>query len=233
MTDADVAIQNPPATRKVTLGTQVYEALCNRLVGGELAPGEKISLRRIAETLGTSVMPVREAVSRLVADGALEVSPNKAVSVPVMTREAFCELTTVRVAIEGFAAEQAAYNHRATALMALAAHDAAFRHECNAEYPDRVAALKANRDFHFALYHAADLPTLVPIITGLWLKIGPVLNLDLRLSSQRLSIGGAEAQHARCIEALRRRDGAEAKAAIAKDIETTAALIASTGRLAP
>ncbi|UOM33284.1 GntR family transcriptional regulator [Acuticoccus sp. I52.16.1] len=233
MTEVAVVDRNSPACRKVTLGTQVYEALSNRLVGGELAPGEKISLRHIADGLGTSVMPVREAVSRLVADGALEVSPNKAVSVPVMTRDMFCELTTVRVAIEGFAAEQAAFNHRAGDLATLSAHDAAFRHECSVDHPDRVAALSANRDFHFALYAAADLPTLLPIITGLWLKIGPVLNLDLRLSTQRLAIGGAEAQHARCIEAVRRRDGAAARAAIAKDIETTAALIASTGRLAP
>ncbi|RAI04179.1 GntR family transcriptional regulator [Acuticoccus sediminis] len=233
MTESDAEVRSPAACRKVTLGTQVYEALCDRLVGGELAPGEKLSLRNLADSLGTSVMPVREAVSRLVADEALEVSPSRAISVPVMTRAMFCELTTVRVAIEGFAVEQAAYNHRARDLAILSAHDAAFRHECNAMIPDRVAALRANRDFHFALYAAADLATLMPIITGLWLKIGPVLNLDMRLSSQRLAIGGAEAQHARIIEALRRRDGAEARAAITRDIETTAGLIASTGRLTP
>ncbi|WP_075219936.1 GntR family transcriptional regulator [Acuticoccus yangtzensis] len=232
MPEASAVVASSESGRKVTLGTQVYAALSQRLVGGELAPGEKISLRHIAETLGTSVMPVREAVSRLVADGALEVSPNKAVAVPVMTREAFCELTTVRVAIEGFAAEQAAYNHKNSDMAGIAAHDAAFRRECEAAIPDRVAALKANRNFHFALYAAADLPTLMPIITGLWLKIGPVLNLDLRLSSQRLAIGGAEAQHARAIAAVRARDGKEARAAIKQDIETTAGLIAATGRLA-
>lgn len=218
--------------RKATLGTKVYRALCDRLVGGELAPGEKISLRHLAESLGTSVMPVREAVTRLVADGALEVSPNKAVAVPVMTREAFFELTTVRVAIEGFAAEQAAFNHRPGDLAALISHDAAFRHECQSASPDRVRALRANRDLHFTLYRAADLPTLMPIITGLWLKIGPVLNMDMRYSSNRLTMGGAEAQHARCIEAVRRRNGAEAREAIRNDIETTAGLIAKTGRLA-
>ena len=231
MPESDAAVASPSTCRKATLGTKVYEALCRRLVGGELAPGEKLSLRSIAEQLGTSVMPVREAVSRLVVDGALEVSPNKAVAVPVMTHAAFCELTTVRVAIEGFAAEQAAYNHHSSDIVRLTEQDAAFRHECRAALPDRVAALRANRDFHFTLYRAADLPTLIPIITGLWLKIGPVLNLDMRLSSHRLAIGGAEAHHRRCLDALRRRDGAAARAAIRQDIETTAALIASTGRL--
>ena len=39
---------------------------------------------------------------------------------------------------------------------------------------------------HFAIYRATGLPTLVGIIEGLWLKIGPVLNLDLKTSHERL-----------------------------------------------
>ena len=63
----------PPA--RITLGTQVYDALRDLLIAGELAPGERLSLRTVAERLGTSMMPAREAVSRLVADEALEVLP--------------------------------------------------------------------------------------------------------------------------------------------------------------
>lgn len=219
------------ACRPATLGARAYEALCDRLMGGEIAPGEKVSLRTLADGLGTSVTPVREAVARLVADGALEVSPNRAVAVPMMTLAAFRELTTVRIAVEGFAAQTAATAASAADLSTIVAHDAAFRAECASDRPDAAAALRANRDFHFAVYAAAGLPTLVAIIKTLWLKVGPVLNLDMRQSPPRVAMGAAEAHHAQCLDALRRHDGSAARDAIRGDIERTAAFIASTGRL--
>ena len=77
-------------------------------------------------------------------------------------------------------------------------HDAAFRRQCGRRQPDAVAAVRANAAFHFAVYAAAGLPTLLPIIEGLWLRIGPVLNLDMRSSAARLVIGGAERCHSEC-----------------------------------
>ena len=55
-----------------TLGERAYARLADLLISGRLAPGEKLSLRAAADVLGVSIMPVREAVSRLVADKALE-----------------------------------------------------------------------------------------------------------------------------------------------------------------
>src|SRR4028119_603368 len=92
---------------RVTLGERVHAELRDRLMSGELAPGQKMSLRSVAETLGVSMMPVREAVARLVSDGSLEVLPNRAVRVPPMTLSRFRELTSVRLAGEGFAPEEA------------------------------------------------------------------------------------------------------------------------------
>ena len=89
-----------------TLGERAYAQLADLLISGRLAPGEKLSLRSAADVLGVSIMPVREAVSRLVADKALEVTPNRAVRVPLMSAEQFRDLTKVRIAIEGHAAEQ-------------------------------------------------------------------------------------------------------------------------------
>ncbi len=72
-----------------TLGERAYAQLADLLISGRLAPGEKLSLRAAADVLGVSIMPVREAVSRLVADRALEVAPNRAVRVPMMTAAQF------------------------------------------------------------------------------------------------------------------------------------------------
>ena len=214
-----------------TLGAKVYAELCDKLIGGELPPGQKISLRSLANTLGTSVMPVREAVARLVADGALAVSPSRSISVPIMTLAAFEELTEVRIAVEGFAAERAAEAHRTADLAAMKRYDAAFRHQCTRAEPDTMAATRVNRDFHFALYGGARLPRLTKIIAGLWLQVGPLLNLDMRSSPERLTMGGAEARHAACLAAVLARDGAAARGALVGDIANAAAFIASTGRL--
>jgi DNA-binding GntR family transcriptional regulator len=216
---------------RVTLGQQVYAELRELLMAGELAPGDKLSLRAVAGRLGVSMMPVRQAVSRLVTDDALEVLPNRAVSVPVMTIAKFRELTRVRVAVEGFAAEEGALARSDADLHALAMHEAAFRREAQSHTPDLARAVRANKDLHFAVYAAAGLPALVAIIEGLWLRIGPVLNLDMKVSGERLAQGGAADQHARALAAIAARDGPAARAAIVADITAAAAFIEASGRL--
>src|SRR4051794_27555772 len=94
-TDAPALLRESSA--KPSLREVAYRQLSDLLASGALGPGDKISLRAAAEAFGVSVMPVREAVSRLVADSALEVTPNRAVRVPVMTRQQFSDLTRVRM----------------------------------------------------------------------------------------------------------------------------------------
>ena len=87
-----------------TLGERAYAKLADLLISGRLLPGEKLSLRVVADMLGVSIMGVREADSRLVADKALEVTPNRAVRVPLMSAAQFRDPRKVRIAIEGHAA---------------------------------------------------------------------------------------------------------------------------------
>lgn len=221
-----------PARERHTLAHQVYAELRDWLIAGVLSPGEKLSLRTVAERLGVSMMPVREAVSRLIVDAALEVAPNRAVRVPVMSLAQFRELTQIRLAIEGFAVERAALQRSAQQLAAIKRHDAAFRRQCGHQRADVEAAVKANRALHFAVYDAAGLPSLIPIIEGLWLRIGPVLNLDMRASPERLRLGAAERCHARLVAAVEDRDPKAARAALAADITGAAAFIESRGVLA-
>jgi DNA-binding GntR family transcriptional regulator len=226
------AIQTIAPLERRTLGQKVYTEMRELLVSGRLAPGERLSLRSAAEALGVSIMPVREAVSRLVAERALEVAPSRSVRVPLMSARQLRELAAVRIAIEGFACEQAALRHTPDDLKRIAGAEAVFRRESLSPRPDLPAAVEMNKDFHFAVYHAAGLPSLVEIIGGLWLKIGPVINLDLRENPERLKTGGAYRFHAEMLAAIRERDGARAKAALADDINGAAAFILERGRLA-
>jgi DNA-binding GntR family transcriptional regulator len=215
-----------------TLGDRVYGHLRELLMAGRLAPGDKLSLRGTAEAMGVSMMPVREAVSRLVADRALEVAPNRAVRVPIMTVEQFRELTTVRIELEGFAAERAASAATAGDIARIATLEAAFRALSLVARPDLSEAVRINKDLHFAIYDAMGLPTLAEIIGGLWLKAGPVLNLDLGANPERLAAGGAVRFHAEALAAIRAGDGPAARAAIAADIRGAADFIIARGGLA-
>jgi DNA-binding GntR family transcriptional regulator len=211
-----------------TLGERAYAQLADLLISGRLAPGEKLSLRTAAEVLGVSIMPVREAVSRLVADKALEVAANRAVRVPVMSPAQFRDLTRVRIAIEGHAAAEAAQRRLPGDLAAITAAETAMRAESEATTPDLPRAVELNKTFHFAVYEAARSPILVEIIRALWLKAGPVINLDLRGNPDRLAKGEAIRFHAEARRAIAAGDADAARAAITADINGAANFILSS-----
>jgi DNA-binding GntR family transcriptional regulator len=214
-----------------TLGERAYAQLADLLISGRLAPGEKLSLRTAAEVLGVSIMPVREAVSRLIADKALEVAANRAVRVPVMSATQFRDLTKVRIAIEGHAAAEAARLRGDRNLASIAIAEAAMRAESELKAPDLPRAVELNKTFHFAVYEAAQSPILVEIIRALWLKAGPVINLDLRGNPDRLAKGEAIRFHADVRKAIEIGDAEAAKVGIAADITSAANFILSRGGL--
>lgn len=214
-----------------SLGQGVRVLLSERLMAGVYAPGDKLSLRSVAAALGVSMTPVREAITRLVADGALEVAPNRAVRVPVLDVARFRELTALRIEIEGMASAWAAERCDEADLAAIAEAEAAFRVERARPAPDLAGTVAINQKVHFAIYRAARSPMLVEIITGLWLKAGPILNLDMATNIARVSSGTGERYHAAALAAIRARDPAGAREAIVGDIAQACDYIVSLGKL--
>ncbi len=84
-----------------TLEQQVYDSLRAELMGGRFLPGEKLSLRKVAVANGVSPMPAREAFKRLLSEGALQLLPNRTITVPRLFIEDFRHLMRVRAMIEG------------------------------------------------------------------------------------------------------------------------------------
>lgn len=216
---------------RLTLGDRAYRQIADLLIAGRLAPGDRMSLRSTADALGVSMMPIREAVTRLVADNALEVAPNRAIRVPVMSAERFRDLTATRIVIEGHAAALAASLRDDTDLLRIAARDEAFRTETKRRKPDLAAAVAHNQALHFAVYEAARSPQLVDIIRSLWLKAGPVINLDLRANPERLKHTRAVQFHADLVAAISQRDSDGARRAIEHDVQGAADFILSQGTL--
>ncbi|HYG87146.1 MAG TPA: GntR family transcriptional regulator [Azospirillum sp.] len=214
-----------------TMSGRVYRDLRTMIMAGQVSPGERLSIRAMAAALGTSMMPVREAVARLAAEQALEVMPNRTVRVPMMSRRRFQELRGIRLLLEGHATATAAERVSALALAEIRELHAAFTAEHTRAEPDAGRLIRINKDFHFRIYEAADMPALMQIIEGLWLRIGPVLNFDLRSKSRRLSERVVLRYHQGMVDGLTARDGEMARAALAGDINTAGDFILTCGAL--
>lgn len=208
-----------------------YGRLRELLVAGQLAPGDMVSPRELAQRFEISPMPVREAVQRLAAEGALVVRPQSGARVPLMTRARFVELTTIRVALEGMAVARAARVATAAELVAVRLLHKRLRASAGRHRPDAAVVIRGNQRLHFAIYRSARMPLLLTLIEGLWLQIGPVLNLDLRSSTDRLQKLADHQHHAQLVEALGKRDARGARRALVGDIESAAKHILSLGKL--
>ena len=106
------------------------------------------------------------------------------------------------------------------------------RVESEKSKPDLPRAVELNKTFHFAVYEAAHSPVLVEIIRALWLKAGPVINLDLRANPERLAKGDAIRFHANVRHAIVAKQQTAARAGVAADISGAAEVILSRGGLA-
>ena len=77
------------AVGRETLNDRVYRELKKSIMSGAFKPGSELKLRSVAEALGTSLMPVRDAMRRLVAERALEMRPSRIITIPVLSADQF------------------------------------------------------------------------------------------------------------------------------------------------
>ncbi len=204
-----------------TLQERVYRELRDALHQGRFVPGEVITIRALARDVGTSPMPVREAIQRLVAEKALVQLPNRNIRVLPFNAQNFAELTRIRMVIEGSAACRAAMLSPLGLADRLRAANLAMRAAIAAGRADDV--LDANKTFHFELYKGADSPQLLEIITTLWLRSGPFIALTLRkVSGSHVIFEAGTRTHERIIDAVARRDPKQARFTLALDIRATA-----------
>jgi DNA-binding GntR family transcriptional regulator len=169
------------------LQEQLYQRIREGLLAGRFQPGERLKIRDLAAQWGSSPMPVRAALQRLVAEGALEGEPQRSVRVPAMTRERYQNIFQVRLGLEGLAVELA--TPRLTPADLAVLRDCVARMDLAIEQRQVQAYLDANSQFHLHLYSACGNPVLLRSIESLWLQIGPFFNrlftgadLSLRLN---------------------------------------------------
>lgn len=197
----------------VKLGEVVYQQMKERLIRGAFEPGHKLTVRALAEDLGVSSTPARDAINRLTFEGALVYAGPKTVIVPFVGPQALEEITLMRLALEGVAAEKSVLRVTEDDIDELTK----IQEEINAalaaaRYAD---ALWSNKEFHFLIYRLSQMPHLMTTIETLWLRIGAAFN-DLYPEFAEAKYGIHN--HMAAIEGLAERDGAAVRAAIESDI---------------
>lgn len=193
------------------LGSTIYQKLCEALMKGAFKPGDRLRIRDLAERLGTSVTPVRDAILRLVQDQALVLRSPRDIRVPMLTRAVYLEIRDIRVNLEGLAAERAA--QQATPAQIQALDRLLARNEEAIRAQDTPLATELNQMFHFELADIADMPVLRDILRRLWLQMGPLI-ADVYDGAGRTMID----HHYPLMDAIHRHDGPAAARAIQADI---------------
>ncbi|WP_043837664.1 GntR family transcriptional regulator [Muricoccus aerilatus] len=209
------------------LAGRVYEELRTALFEGRMRPGQRLKIRDLAAAMGVSETPVREAVVQLARERALRLEAARSITVAGLSLEQYLELRTIRLELEGLAAEAASLRAAPHEVEALErAHATLVAAEDGAE---PLAANRANWAFHHTLYAAAAMPELLSIIESIWLRNGPMH--AFLYPDARPSYPGRH-RHLDIIEGLRARDPHATREALRADLtEGGANLVALLGRM--
>ena len=198
--------------RDATLTEQVYQRLRLALLTGAIRPRQKMTTRTVADWLGVSATPAREAMARLVAEGGLELARNRIVQAPLMSLDEAEEIYEIRILLEGKLAYEAPKNASSQCLAEL--------ERIFAEYRDMAGSPPAelmvrNYAFKFTVFRAASMPTTLRILEGLWLRIGTHMHL-LKPRSQVEAM--TRRNFTTILDAMRQGDGAACREAMQRDL---------------
>ncbi len=192
---------------------QVYQTLRSQILFGELVPGQPVTIQGLTDSLGVGMTPVREAIRRLISDGALVFQGNRRVSVPLLSPGDIQEMIFARTSIESELSRRATSNLQTEDIDHLERLDT---------HLDRMIAdgdvggyLRLNQAFHETLYSHANAPILSDLAERLWLRFGP----SLRVVCGRFGTQSLPDRHKDIISALRQGDAEKAAKATAQDIE--------------
>lgn len=201
-----------PADPNAAAHERVYRSLRQQVLHGELAPGQALTLRGIGRQFGVSMTPAREAVRRLVAEGALTLSSSGRVTTPELSPERIEELAAIRAMLEPEMAARALPRAHFALIERLAAINA-----LNAEAAvkqDAVGYVRTNLEFHRTLYLRAQTPAMLALCETVWLQLGPTM----RAVYARLRRTEPPQHHRMILAALKAGDEPGLRLAIRTDV---------------
>jgi DNA-binding GntR family transcriptional regulator len=203
----------PPVVERTNLASQIYEHLREQLMSATFQPGQRLKIRDLAKTLGTSETPVREALIQLVRDRALDMKEGYFIKVRQLTLAEYIELRDIRLALEPLAAERAVPHLDAALIKQLTeTHRKLVKAEKDKDYQ---AALQHNFDFHFGIYRRSGMPQLTELLDRIWVQVGPMMNF---LYPHGHPAYDGPHQHTNVLRGLQQRDVKMVRNAIRDDL---------------
>lgn len=200
---------------RTNLTEDVHQELARGLSTGRLLPGARLGIRDLAQEMGISPTPVREALQQLVAEGALSQVAGRSFRVPELGPEDYLELRDLRVMLEGEAAALTALRITPATIEHLeAVHSRLADAKRRADFK---SALIHNQEFHLRVCAESGSPRLYRIVDGLWLQMGPLMNA-LYIRSGVPTDDQKRHWHLQLLDAFRARDAEAARAALQNDI---------------
>jgi DNA-binding GntR family transcriptional regulator len=199
---------------------KVYRTLRIRIMHGEILPGQALTLRGIGEEFGVSMTPSREALRRLVAEGALTLSASGRVSTPELSNDRIEELAALRALLEPELASRALPRAHMALIERLQSINTTIA-EVNARQ-DAFAYIRTNLEFHRTLYLRAQAPAMLAMAETVWLQLGPTMGMLY----DRLQRKEAPHYHQLILAALRAGDEPSLRLAVRGDVTRGLRLLA-------
>jgi DNA-binding GntR family transcriptional regulator len=216
--------QQEKRVRRETLGAQVYHLLRDRILRGEIAGGSRLIQGPLSEEIGTSRIPVRDALKRLESDGLVKCDETGRYSVVQFSTEDAEEVYAIRRRLEPFAVELAA---RAMTSEAMGEIKSLFNELTKAARRRQLEKyIEINTSFHMAIYEASGMVRLVRIIRGLYSGVPSLTPIVLEGRIVR-----SQEEHAEIVDRLTARDGAGAARAMDRHIENALAELQKSKRV--
>ncbi len=200
-------------TGKAPVHQHVYEQLRSMILFGDLTPGQAVTIQGLTTELGAGMTPVREAIRRLTAQGALTHKGNRRVTVPILTAKSIEELGFMRKSLEIELARRAAERITPTQVKLLRKYDDDLNRAIT--QGDIGGYLTHNYRFHALIYECADATIISETVDRLWLRFGP----SLRVVCGRFGTNNLPDKHMDLLNALSLGDADAAARAMEEDVE--------------
>lgn len=206
------ASKKPVRAPGIPAHEQVYQRLRAQILFGEMAPGQAVTIQGLTQSMGAGMTPVREAIRRVISDGALVFQGNRRVSVPQLSPAEAEQLIYVRKTMESELTRRATLRITPNAIAALEQIDRSLDQAISTG--DVAGYLERNYQFHSYLYDQADAGVIAGLVDRVWLRFGP----SLRVVCGRFGTQNLRDHHKELLEALRRRDPDAAADAMTQDV---------------
>ena len=211
-------VTDPPFIRS-NLREQIKDVILQRILDGDYPPGARLVETRIAQELGVSQAPVREALRDLEQLGCIVHEPFRGCSVRAFSAQELLEAFPVRAALEALAARLAAERMTEDELLRLA--DLVEKMRAAADRGDAHDQSRANAQFHATIVRAARNATL----ERQWSFLEPFSRTYISVSQPGLDLRALSDRHIPILDALRARDSDAAAAAMHKHLMEAAELL--------